>query len=54
MRGHFAYFKLVIDLVDGNVRPTAENELTFETDCVLIGGDEGFDAERPTEVGKAA
>ena len=36
MGGHFAYFKLVIDLVDGKLRPTAEDEMTFETDCVLV------------------
>ena len=37
MTGHFAYFKLVIDLVDGKVRPTAEDELTFEADWFCRG-----------------
>jgi hypothetical protein len=40
MRGHFAYFKLVIDLVDGKHRQTAEDEMIFETDCVVVVGDE--------------
>jgi hypothetical protein len=35
MSGHFAYFKLVIDLVDGKIRPTAEEEMTFESECAL-------------------
>jgi hypothetical protein len=52
--GHFAYFKLVIELVDGKLRQTAEDKMTFETDYVLIGGNEGLDSERPTEVVKAA
>jgi hypothetical protein len=41
--GHFAYFKLVIDLVDGKLRQTAEDEMTFETDIVLVVADEGRD-----------
>jgi hypothetical protein len=39
--GHFAYFKLVIDLVDGKVRQTAEEEITFETDCTVVLADNG-------------
>jgi hypothetical protein len=50
MSGHFAYFKLVIDLVDGKVRPSAEEEWTFESDCVLVVADR----ERAFEVVKAA
>jgi hypothetical protein len=38
--GHFAYFKLVIDLVEVKVHLTAEDEITFETDCALFVADE--------------
>jgi hypothetical protein len=54
MTGHFAYFKLVIDLVDGKVRPTAEDELTFEADCVLVVADERLEGKRAIESVKAA
>jgi hypothetical protein len=30
MSGHFGYFKLLIDLVDGKLRPTAEEELALD------------------------
>ena len=50
MSGHFGFFKLLIDLVDGKLRQTAEVELTCETDCVLILIDE----ERTDNVAKAA
>jgi hypothetical protein len=43
--GYFAYFKLVIDLVDGKLRQTAEDEMTFETDCVLVLADIVQDSE---------
>jgi hypothetical protein len=43
--GHFGFFKLVIDLVDGKLHQTAEDEMTFEPDCVLIVADDGRDAE---------
>jgi hypothetical protein len=33
--GHFGFWKLVIDLVDGKLRQTAEDEMMFEADCVL-------------------
>ena len=45
MRGHFAYFKLVIDLADGKLRQTAEDEMTVETDSVLVVAEEGRDYE---------
>ena len=48
--GHFAYFKLVIDLVDGKIRPSAEEELTFEADCVVVVVDD----ERDYNVSRAA
>ena len=54
MSGHFGYFKLVIDLVDGKLHQTAEDERTFEADCVLIENDDGLDKWRQPEVEKAA
>jgi hypothetical protein len=45
MSGHFGYFKLVIDMVDGKLHRTAVDEMTFETSCVLFGADDGRDAE---------
>ena len=36
MSGHFAYFKLVLDLVDGKLHRTAEDEMTCESDCMLV------------------
>ncbi len=54
MRGHFAYFKLVIDLVDGKVRQTAEDEMTFESDCVLVENVEESDLVRLTRIDQAA
>jgi hypothetical protein len=54
LSGHFGYFKLVIDLVDGKLRPTAEEELIFEADCVLVVPDEGLDVERRGELTEAA
>jgi hypothetical protein len=44
--GHFAYFRLLLDMVDGPIRPTAEEEWTFEADCVIVAADEGRDAEQ--------
>jgi hypothetical protein len=38
--GHFGYFKLVLDFVDGKLYQTAEDEMTFEPDCVLILADD--------------
>jgi hypothetical protein len=39
LAGHFAYFRLLLDLVDGKVRPTAEVEWTFKPDRVLMVAD---------------
>jgi hypothetical protein len=36
MSGHFGYFKLLIDLVDGKIRPTAEEELTCDFECAAV------------------
>jgi hypothetical protein len=36
MSGHFAYFKLVIDLIDGKIRPSVEEELAVEAECVVV------------------
>jgi hypothetical protein len=41
MRGHFGYFKLVLDLVDGKLHRTANEEMTFESDCLLVANDDG-------------
>jgi hypothetical protein len=43
--GHFGYFKLVLDLVDGKLYRTAEDEMTFEPECVLVVSDESRDIE---------
>jgi hypothetical protein len=45
MRGHFGYFKLVLDLVDGKLHQTAKAEMTFAPDCVLVVADENKDIE---------
>jgi hypothetical protein len=42
--GHFGYFKLVLDLVDGKLYRTAEDEMTFEPDCMLIVADNWRDS----------
>jgi hypothetical protein len=42
--GHFGFFKLVFDMVDGKLRPTAEDEMTFEDDCVFVVADDGPEA----------
>jgi hypothetical protein len=44
MGGHFGYFKLVLDLVDGTLHRTAEDEMTFAPDCVLVVADDSRDA----------
>ena len=44
LAGHFAYFRLLLDLVDGRIRPAAEEEMTGEADCILIA-DDGREAE---------
>jgi hypothetical protein len=45
LAGHFAFFRLVLDLVDGKNRPTAEEEQTYEVDCVLVVADDKRDAK---------
>ena len=50
LSGHFGFFKLLINLVDGKLRQTAADELTFETDCTIILADD----VRESEVIKAA
>jgi hypothetical protein len=50
LAGHVAYFRLLLDLVDGKIRPTAEEEMTGEVDCVLVVADD----EREAETAKAA
>jgi len=35
----------LLDLVDGKIRPTAEEEWTFEPDCVFVVADDGREAE---------
>ena len=38
--GHFGFFKLVIDLVDGKLRQSIDEEFVFEPDCLLVVTDE--------------
>jgi hypothetical protein len=54
LSGHFGFFKLVFDLVDGKLCQTAEEELTYETECVLIVTGDRLGARRPTELVEAA
>jgi hypothetical protein len=42
--GHFGYFKLVLDRVDGKLHRTAEDEMSFEPGCVLIVADDCRDS----------
>jgi hypothetical protein len=42
--GHFGYFKLALDLVDGKLYRTAEDEMTFEPECVLVVADDWRDS----------
>jgi hypothetical protein len=44
MSGHFGYFKLVLDRVDGKLHRTAEDEMSFEPGCVLIVADDCRDS----------
>jgi hypothetical protein len=45
MSGHFGYFTLVLDLVDGKLHRTAEDEVTFEAGCVLVMSDDRRDVQ---------
>jgi hypothetical protein len=44
LAGHFGYFRLLWDMVDGKVRPTAEEEWTFEAECVIVVADDEREA----------
>ncbi len=45
LAGHFGFFRLLIDMVDGKLHLSAEDEMTFEVGCVLVVADDGRDAE---------
>jgi hypothetical protein len=45
LAGHFAYFWLLLDLVDGKNQLHAEEEWTFEPGCVLVIAEDGLEAE---------
>jgi hypothetical protein len=44
LAGHLAYFRLLFELIDGKIRPTAEEEWTFEPHCVLVVADDEREA----------
>ena len=48
--GHFGFFKLLLDMVDGKPHRSAEDERTFEAGCVLAVIDDWAEAG----MGKAA
>ena len=48
LAGPFAYMRLLLDMVDGKIRPTAEEEMTGEADCVLVVADDSRRAEPAT------
>jgi hypothetical protein len=50
LSGHFGFFKLLIDVVDGKLHPTAEEELTFESGCAPPAGED----EQASDVSRAA
>ena len=45
LAGRFAYMRLLLDMVDGKIRPTAEEEMTGEADLVLVVADNGWGEE---------
>jgi hypothetical protein len=45
LAGHIGYFRHLFDMVDGKIRRTAEEEGTFEADCVIVVADAARDAE---------
>ncbi len=49
IRGHFGFFKLVIDLVDGPIDRGSDNSVIFPHDCTLIIHD-----RRGSEIANAA
>ena len=44
--GHFGFFKLLLNLVDGKHHRTVENEGTIEASCELVLLDDGEHAEK--------
>jgi hypothetical protein len=40
--GHFGFFKLLLDMVDGKLHQTAEEELVFEAGCAPAASDSQF------------
>jgi hypothetical protein len=50
MNGHFGYFKLLLDAVDGRLHQANRDEMTFEPCSVLIVAND----EREQDVVKAA
>jgi len=48
--GHFGFLKLLLDMVEGKLHQTAEDELTFEAGCVLVEAED----RRAAETAKAA
>jgi hypothetical protein len=50
MSGHVGYVRFLFDAVDGPIRPTAEEEGIFESDCVIVVVNDG----REVETAKAA
>ena len=44
LAGHFGYVRFLLDAVGGKSRPTAEEEMTGEADCVLVIADDGREA----------
>jgi hypothetical protein len=53
LSGHFGFFKLAIDLVDGKLHQTAEEEPTVEADCVLVVAAEALDIEQAHDMAEA-
>jgi len=43
--GHFGYLRFLLNAVEGKIRQTAEEESTFEADCVIVVAGDGRDAE---------
>jgi hypothetical protein len=44
LAGHIGYMRFLLDLNDGKIRPTAEEETTGEADCVLVVAGDGREA----------
>jgi hypothetical protein len=45
LAGHSGYFRFLLNAVDGKIRPTAEEEITCEADCVLVIAHDGREAD---------